>query len=108
MADQTSFGMRWGGHVSPRYAQTYTFTGVIKERDERVRVWIDDIIVVDQWTSLDSLSCSGTATFSCPGGADHKIMVEYHNRDGSHGLQLKWSTSGTKPPYLSRVQSRFP
>jgi hypothetical protein len=73
-----SMSVRWSGFVRPQYAQTYTFAAVLKETDERVRVWVDDTLIVDQWASLSSLRPRGYATFACPAGSfDHAFHVQY-------------------------------
>jgi hypothetical protein len=90
-----SMSVRWSGFVRPQYAQTYTFAAVLKETDERVRVWVDDTLIVDQWASLSSLRPRGYATFACPAGSfDHAFHVQYSDRTGARGLKLLWSSEG--------------
>ncbi len=90
-----TMSVRWSGYVRPQYAQAYTFTAVLKEADERVRIWVDDTLIVDQWSSLSSLSPQGYATFACPAGnVDHAFRIHYSDRSGARGLRLLWSTQG--------------
>src|SRR5687768_4387689 len=40
------FSARWTGALTPPAAGTYTFA---TETDDGVRVWIDDVLVIDDW-----------------------------------------------------------
>jgi hypothetical protein len=43
-----SFAVRWRGYVSSALDQIHTFGIHVLERDERVRLWLDDVLLVDQ------------------------------------------------------------
>jgi hypothetical protein len=55
-----SFAVRWKGYVSSELDQIHTFGVHVLECDERVRMWMDDVFLVDQVLSFffDSLILS--------------------------------------------------
>ena len=60
-----SFGVRWVGFVRPSRAQQYTFHMLMPQSDsasphiERVKLWVDNSIVIQQWSSLAASAPSG-------------------------------------------------
>ena len=46
------FRVRWEGFIRPSLSQQYTFEARFHSSDERVRLWIDSELLVDQWDSL--------------------------------------------------------
>jgi hypothetical protein len=42
------FAVRWTGYVSSVLPQVHTFSALMGGLDERVRLWIDDALVIDQ------------------------------------------------------------
>ena len=55
----TSYSIRWSGFVRPQYAQEYTFYAGVVSAEERVRLWVDNSLLVEQWTSLAGTEGSG-------------------------------------------------
>jgi len=53
---------RWTGFIEAAYTETYTF--FVEANNDQVRVWIDDVIVINKWESDDL--CNGV----CTGNAD--------------------------------------
>jgi len=51
------FAVRWTGKVKPVYTEAYTFTTV---SDDGVRLWVNNQLLVDHWTSHTSAQDSGT------------------------------------------------
>ncbi|GAA2631399.1 hypothetical protein GCM10010411_81880 [Actinomadura fulvescens] len=59
-----------------------------------VRLWIDDVLIVDSWTDKASTTVSGTYT-NPKAGSRHRIRVDYYNRSGSTGaLDFTWTPPG--------------
>ena len=73
-----SFAVRWTGYVSSSLPQPHTFVAEIADADERVKLWIDSSLIIDQWSSLSSLSPSGT--YDMCSFAAHGIKLEYSNQ----------------------------
>ena len=49
-----------------------------------VRLWIDDVLVIDSWTDKANTSVPGSYT-NATAGAWHRIRVDYYNRSGNTG-----------------------
>lgn len=70
-----AFSVRWGGFIRPHYDQTYTFKTRLADpaaapaTDQRVKLWVDGALVIDQWTSLFTSDPSGTFYF------DHREIL---------------------------------
>ena len=50
------FAARWEGFIRTTTSGMYTFRTVIGEDDERVKLWIDNKMIIDHWTSLNYLN----------------------------------------------------
>ncbi|WP_194838790.1 PA14 domain-containing protein [Nocardia sp. XZ_19_369] len=60
-----------------------------------VRLWIDDVLVVDSWTDKAATAISGTYT-NITAGSWHRVRVDYYNRSGTSGaLDFTWTPPGT-------------
>ncbi len=64
----SEFGVRWVGFVRPSRAQQYTFhmqmpSAALNLHMERMKLSVDNSIVIQQWNSLASLAPSGTIAF---------------------------------------------
>ena len=58
------FGVRWAGLVRASLASTYTFHTLLsgeRTNHERVKLWVDGQLLIDQWTSLTALSLTSVA-----------------------------------------------
>ena len=85
-----AYTVRWVGFVKAKYAGTYTFFAKVQETDERVRLWVDNVAMVDQWTvALSSLEPTGT--ISIPTAEDvYEVRLEYQQTSNNHGVTLSW------------------
>jgi hypothetical protein len=96
LSAQDLFSVRWHGFILFPYAQEYEFSTILANNSDRVRMWIDNQLVVDQWTSLDTSepSANYTAVSQENGlGSNISLQVEYRHVQGDAGLKLKWATS---------------
>ncbi|WP_076985575.1 PA14 domain-containing protein [Actinosynnema sp. ALI-1.44] len=63
-----------------------------------VRLWVDDVLVVDSWGDKASTAVSGKVKNATP-GSWHRIRVDYYNRSGTTGaLNFTWTPPGTGAP----------
>ena len=83
-----TYTTRWTGQVVPLYSQTYTF---YTQSDDGVRLWVNDQLVVDNWTDHGSVENSGTIALTA--GQKYPIKMEYYENGGSAVAQLSWSSS---------------
>ena len=85
------FSVRWSGFVRSKTAQLYTIYAAVIGTDERVRVWIDNLLLIDMWQNITGTQGSGTVSFDVSNGY-YNIFVEYKQYSGSSGARLSWST----------------
>ena len=75
------FSVRWWGMFRfPDGTRTFTATS-----DDGMRVWLDDVLIVDRWTS------SGTTQVTrAVSAGDHAIRVQYWEGTGTAKASLTW------------------
>jgi glucose/arabinose dehydrogenase len=81
------FSVRWTGKVMPQYTETYTFTTT---SDDGVRLWVNGVQVINNWTSHGSKSDSGTIALVA--GQQYDIKLEYFEGGGGAVIRLFWSS----------------
>lgn len=102
VGDQTSnanvaivdgFSMLWTGFIKPTASEEYTFHSKVAETDERVKLWVDDQWVIDQWTSLSTTAPTGTLWLA--GNILYDLKVQYKEIAGHSATSLHWESSST-------------
>jgi hypothetical protein len=83
-----NFSIRWTGSVLPAYSETYTFYATA---DDGVRVYVDGVLVVDDWSDHAARESSGTISLTA--GVAVPIVVEYYEAGGQASVQIEWSSS---------------
>lgn len=86
------FSIRWSGQVRAEKSETYTF---YTQSDDGVRVYIDGVLVINNWTVHGSVENTSTTTFNWTADSMHDIVVEYYENYGQAVIQLKWSSPTT-------------
>jgi hypothetical protein len=82
-----TFSVRWTGYVQPRFSETYTFTLV---SDDGVRLWVDNQLIIENWTVHGAQVDIGTITLNA--GQLYDIKLEYFEQGGLATVQLGWSS----------------
>ena len=88
----TAFSVRWEGFLKPSLPTRYQFKVGLADADDRIKLWIDNSLIIEQWESLDSMRVSGTHHFTIPDTL-FDIKIEYKEKIGLHGMSLSWSTA---------------
>ncbi len=83
-----SFSVRWIGKIMPRSSETYTFRTV---SDDGVRVWINDRLIIDNWSDHSATSNSGSIALSA--NIKYNIKVEYYENIYDALVQLYWKSA---------------
>jgi len=89
---------RWIGAVRPSKASLYTFYASMNQKDERVKLWLDNSVVIDQWTSLSGTEASGTFSFGVVNGF-YDIAVTYAQTAAptvTSQFILKWENTASQ------------
>jgi hypothetical protein len=81
------FSARWTGQVQPLYSETYTF---YTTSDDGVRLWVNGVQVINNWTDHAATENSGTITLT--GGQKYNIVMEYYENAGDAVAKLAWSS----------------
>ncbi|MGJ8723422.1 MAG: carbohydrate-binding protein [Roseibacillus sp.] len=85
-----TYSVRWTGWIIPEYSETYTFH---TQSDDGVRLWIDDQLIINNWTNHGSTENS--ATISLQAGVPVPIRLDYFQGTAASIIQLKWSSPRT-------------
>ena len=91
LKSMNGYSARWSGLLRPEYAETYTFTGAVSEIDERMKLWIEDVIVIDAWSSITSTTLTGTWVSPSENGF-YSIKLEYKEQYGKDGCSPSWKS----------------
>ena len=89
---EDDFTAAWTGFLQPQFSEPYSFEA---QADDGIRVWIEDVLVVDRWTQPetpagDSRDPSGGIQLEA--GEKYPIRVEYHETKQNASVQLLWSS----------------
>ena len=92
------FAVRWSGFVLPSRQDEYTFYVTLAggaATSERVRLWVDDALLIDQWGSLAAALGEPSGTIGFPLANDYyNIQLDYKIvsiAQASRGFTLKVS-----------------
>lgn len=87
-ADQ--FAVRWDGALNVTTSGTYQFQTV---SDDGVRLWINDILVIDNWTDhAPFTNTSGNVPLMA--GITYSVRLEFYENGGGAEIRLRWGPSG--------------
>ena len=93
LGGDTSFSVRWAGllkmkgehdYASPLSDEVFTFEAGVAESDERVKLWVDNSLIIDRWhtyTDLEDITFSATIALKRPYYYDLKL--EYKQDGGN-------------------------
>ena len=84
-----TFSIRWEGEIEVPRAGTYTF---FTNSDDGVRLWVDNQLMVDNWTTHGPTEDIGMITLNA--NSRHQIKLEYFENTGGAVLQLRWTGPG--------------
>jgi hypothetical protein len=84
-ADQ--FSARWTGQVRPEFSETYTFSIL---SDDGVRLWIDDQLIIENWTVHAPTENSATVTLQA--GRKHNIRLDFFENAQGAVARLYWAS----------------
>lgn len=81
------YSVRWTGFVEAQYTETHTFYVTY---DDGVKVWINDVLIIDDWNPGSAREASGTAALTA--GERYSVKIEYFYLGGTTG-----GTGGATP-----------
>gem|GEM_PF-5798368 len=102
------FSVRWSGLVQPRSAEPYTFTTTA---DDGVRLWVNDELVIDDWTTHTSADIhQGVTSAALTAGQPYTLTLEYFEDTDTAEVQLEWESIQQLREIVptSQLYPRFP
>ena len=81
------FSVRWTGQILPRYSERYTFHTL---SDDGVRLWVDGILIIDQW--IDQKPTEHSGTIELEAGRWYTIQLDYYENQYYATIKLYWSS----------------
>jgi PKD repeat protein len=94
-----SFSVRWTGQVQAQFSETYTFYTV---SDDGVRLWVNGVQVINNWTNHAPTENSGT--ISLVAGQKYDLKMEYYENGGGAVAKLLWSSTSTAKQVVPQAQ----
>jgi uncharacterized repeat protein (TIGR03806 family) len=85
-----NFSARWTGYVVTQYSETYTF---FTSSDDGVRLWVDDILLIDEWNGQAETEHSGQIVLSA--GQAVSLRLEWFDGLEDAVVKLLWSSAST-------------
>ena len=79
--------VRWSGFLLGGFSEIYTFFVLA---DDNVRLWIDDVLIIDKWSGICCGEFWGTAAIVQ--GRYHKVRLDYRQLLGESYCSLSWSS----------------
>ncbi|HEY3323601.1 MAG TPA: PA14 domain-containing protein [Planctomycetota bacterium] len=95
----TNFSTRWNGQVQAQFSETYTFYTC---SDDGVRLWVNGVQIINDWTYHASTVDSGTIALTA--GQQYTIQMEYFQGTGGAVATLSWSSPSTPKAIIPQTQ----
>jgi glucose/arabinose dehydrogenase len=92
---------RWTGQLEPAVGGPHTFF----VRNDGARLWIDNVLVVDDWAEHPAAVRQGTIDLVA--GRRYAVRLEYRDLAGEAGVRLLWSAPGL-PREVVPTRQLFP
>lgn len=86
-----NFSVRWTGYIKPDKSDRYTFD---VSSDDGVRFYVDDELVIDDWT--DHALITNSYTVNLEANKLYKIKLEYYENSGGAVVKFGWRKPNDK------------
>jgi len=83
------FAVRWSGAIIAPTSEAYT---ICVSSDDGSRVWLDDDLVIDDWT-IHSVADKCAPPLTWVAGSSHTLKVEYFEAQTIASAALSWQTA---------------
>ena len=97
------FSVRWEGQVEAPLSGSYTFSTV---SDDGVRLWVNDTLVIDNWSDHPPVTDVGPA-LTLAAGEKYPIRLEYYENGLGAIARLQWAY-GSQGPQVVPQQRLYP
>ena len=96
------FSIQWTGEVEIPFSGTWTF---YTTSDDGVRLWVNDQLVVDNWTEHRAVENSGTIELVA---GKYSLVIEYFEYDLAAAAQLRWQGPKTSKQVVPQAALSLP
>jgi endoglucanase len=86
-----NFSVRWEGEVEAPVDGVYAFSTA---SDDGVRLWVNGIQIINNWTDHAETIDNGTQTFTFSANKKYAIKMEYYEKGGNAVAKLRWTVPG--------------
>jgi glucose/arabinose dehydrogenase len=97
--DINTFSARWTGQVQAKVSGTHTF---YTQSDDGVRLWINGVLIIDNWT--DHAPTENTGTINLTAGQRYDVRMEFYENIGGAVAKLLWSAPGLAKEAVPQAQ----
>jgi hypothetical protein len=80
------FTVNWSGQLRPDFSELYSFSTI---SDERVRLWIGNELVIDNWINHSATENIGSKWLEA--GTWYEVRLEYFEGTGNAEIRWRWS-----------------
>ncbi|HEY0705710.1 MAG TPA: PQQ-dependent sugar dehydrogenase, partial [Polyangia bacterium] len=87
--DPSTWSARWTGFVLPQFTESYTFA---TDSDDGVRVWVNDVLVLDAWT-VHAVRRDTAMPVALTAGQKATIRMEFFDDSADAVAKLYWSSA---------------
>jgi len=106
LSDRNSFSVRWQGFFRTVTTSPVTFIVATDGSDERIRLWVDNVMLIDQWDSYQEITTTSfSATFSVAysestgvqlsdANSYFDLRLEYKQFSGPASIKLSYEING--------------
>jgi hypothetical protein len=94
-----TFSVRWMGQVQARFSELYRF---YTTSDDGVRLWVNGVQLINNWTNHSATENSGTITLVA--NQKYDIVMEYYDNTGSAVARLSWSSPSQAKQIIPQIQ----
>jgi len=98
-----TFSVRWTGFLQPLYSETWRIYTV---SDDGIRVWIDDVLVVNDWSDHAARERSGTIALEA--GRLYSLRVDFYDNRVHAVARLSWSSASQPKQTIPQRQLYTP
>jgi hypothetical protein len=100
--DNEQFSIKWTGELEIPFSGTWTF---YTTSDDGVRLWVNDQLVVDNWTEHRAVENSGTIELVA---GKYSLVMEYFEYDLAAAAQLRWQGPKTSKQVVPQAALSLP
>lgn len=85
-----TFSVRWTGYVRAPLTGNYFFQ---TRSDDGVRLWVNGILVINNWTD-HAPTDNTSAAVALTAGTDYPVVMEFYENGGGAEARLRWQRPG--------------